>query len=105
MKTPQLLAFAALALVLTACAAGTHDADQAASGGLISQLVLGFWHGIIAPLTLLVEVIRRFIPGIIPWDVHMFETGKVSIPYDVGFYFGITSGPSFLWSRRGRYTR
>ena len=101
---PRIFRLAALALALTACAAGTHDADKAANGGLVSQLVLGFWHGIIAPITLLVEVVRPFLPGIVPWDVHMFETGKVSVPYDVGFYFGISSGPPFLWSRRGRYT-
>ena len=93
---------AALLLLLAGCAAGTHDASQAASAGLVSQLVLGFWHGIIAPLTLLVEVIRRFLPGVIPWPWHMFETGSTSVPYDVGFYFGITSGPSFLFLRRRR---
>lgn len=102
MKTVRLIGVAAALLLLAGCAAGTADASQAASAGLVSQLVLGFWHGIIAPLTLLVEVIRRFLPGVIPWPWHMFETGSTSVAYDIGFYFGITSGPSFLFFRRRR---
>ena len=90
--------FSALAVGLTACAAGTADASQAAAGGPLSQLVLGFWHGLIAPVTLLVEAIHRYAPGImnLPW--HMY--GGDSVPYDIGFYLGLAGGPSFLFWRR-----
>lgn len=102
MRTLSIIAGLGLLLVLSGCAAGTQDATQAASAGLVSQLVLGFWHGVIAPITLLVEVIRRFLPGVLPFQWHMFETGLMSVPYDIGFYVGITSGPSFLFFRRRR---
>ncbi len=89
----------AIPLVLAACAAGTPEAHQAAAGGVVSQLVLGFWHGIIAPLTLLVEVVRKLAPGVLPWPWRLYETGDPSVAYDVGFYFGLAGGPTVLWSR------
>jgi hypothetical protein len=90
--------FGAIAVILAACAAGTPDASQAAAGGPLSQLVLGFWHGLIAPITLLVEVIRRFVPGVLnlPWRMY----GGNGVPYDIGFYFGLAGGPSFFFWRR-----
>jgi hypothetical protein len=92
------LLLGAIAAVLAACAAGTPDASQAAAGGPLSQLVLGFWHGLIAPITLLVEVIHRYAPGILNLPWHMY--GGSSAPYDIGFYFGLAGGPSFLFWRR-----
>jgi hypothetical protein len=92
------LLLGAIAVVLAACAAGTPDASQAAAGGPLSQLVLGFWHGLIAPITLLVEVIHRYAPGILNLPWHMY--GGSSAPYDIGFYFGLAGGPSFLFWRR-----
>lgn len=90
-----------LALLLAACAAGSPDARQAASGGPLTLLVLGFWHGLIAPITLIIEVIQRFFPGVlpIPQQWHLYETGAASVPYDVGFYFGLAGGPTFAYSR------
>jgi hypothetical protein len=93
------LLFSAIALLLVACAAGTPDASQAAAGGPLSQLVLGFWHGLIAPITLLVEVIHRYAPSVLSLPWHMYG-GSSSVPYDVGFYFGLAGGPSFFFWRR-----
>lgn len=90
-----------VALGLTACAAGTPDATHTAAGGPLSELVLGFWHGLIAPITLLVEVIHRYIPGVIPLSWRLYEGSGVGVPYDIGFYFGLAGGPSFLFWRRG----
>ena len=90
-----------LALSLTACAAGTPDATHTAAGGPLSELVLGFWHGLIAPITLLVEVIHRYIPGVIPLSWRLYQGSGVGVPYDIGFYFGLAGGPSFLFWRRG----
>jgi hypothetical protein len=93
--------FGALALTLAACAAGSPDASQAAAGGPLAELVLGFWHGLIAPITLLIEVIRRYLPGVVPWPWRLYEGSGVGVPYDIGFYFGLAGGPSFLFWRRG----
>ena len=90
----------AVALSLAACAAGTPDASHAAAEGPLSQLVLGFWHGLIAPITLLIEVVRRYLPGVVPWNFRLYEGEAAGVPYDIGFYFGLAGGPSFLFWRR-----
>ena len=51
---PRFLLASVLLLTLAACAAGGPESHQAAQGGLLSQFLLGLWHGIIAPITLLV---------------------------------------------------
>ena len=101
MKHPlRLLTFVLIAATLAACAAGTTQAHQATAGGPIALLALGFWHGIIAPITLIVEIINTFAPGVIPAHWHMYQASADSMPYDVGFYFGLAGGPTFLFSRR-----
>ncbi len=91
--------FTVVAVSLAACAAGSPDAHQAAGGGPISELILGFWHGLIAPITLIVEIIHRYVPGVAPFSWRMYQ-GEVGVPYDIGFYLGLAGGPSFLFSRR-----
>lgn len=93
-----------LLLALGACAAGSPAAEHAASGGVLAQFILGFWHGLIAPVTLIVEVINRLMPHVIAWSPHMFESKATEVPYDVGFYLGLAGGPTFVWSRRPRRT-
>ena len=102
MKSPAPLVLAFLALaILAGCAAGSGDAAEAAHAGPLSALVLGFWHGLIAPITLLVEVVHRYVPGLIPWTWRLYEGPPGSAPYDIGFYFGMAGGPSFvIWRRR-----
>jgi hypothetical protein len=91
-----------LALALSACAAGSAESQHAASGGILSELLLGFWHGLIAPLMLIVEVIDRFAPHLLPWTVRMYESRGTGVLYDVGFYFGLVGSPLVAagWSRR-----
>ena len=95
---------AALMLVgLTACVAGSGESAHAADGGLLALFALGIWHGIIAPLTLLVEIINALLPHLLPWKAHMYETKAVSAAYDVGFCIGLGGSPiiaSRRWSRR-----
>lgn len=89
---------AALVITLCACAAGSADADHAAHAGILSVFVLGFWHGLIAPITLIVEVINEFATrGALPWSPHFYQDGA-GVVYDVGFFIGIVAGPSILWS-------
>jgi hypothetical protein len=89
-------------LALSACVAGSGESGQAASGGMLSQFLLGFWHGVIGPLTLIGEVINRFFPHLLPWKVHLYETKATGVAYDVGFYLGLAGGPSFAFGRRWR---
>jgi hypothetical protein len=93
---------AGLALALAACAAGSAESQHAASGGVLSQLLLGFWHGLIAPVMLIIEVIDKFAPHLLPWDVKFYESRGTGVVYDVGFYFGLVGSPLIVWSRRPR---
>jgi hypothetical protein len=91
-------------IALSACVAGSEESHHAAAGGLLSQGLLGFWQGIIAPFTLLGEVINKFAPHALPWTVHMYETTGTGWAYDVGFYLGLVGGPGVIfggWARRG----
>lgn len=89
----------AILLALTACVAGSAESGHAAGGGLISQLLLGFWHGLIAPLMLLVEVVDKFAPHLLPWTVRFYETKATGPAYDVGFYLGLVGSPLVIGSR------
>jgi hypothetical protein len=92
-----------LLLCLTGCVAGSLDAEHAANGGLLSQFFLGLWHGLISPLTLLVEVVHAIAPHLLPWSTHIYETRASGPAYDVGFYLGLAGSPIVVrsgWSRR-----
>lgn len=94
------VALTILLLALAACVAGSGDSAHAADGGFLSQLLLGFWHGLIGPVTLLVELVGRFLPHLLPWKAHLYETKAAGVAYDLGFYFGLAGGPVIAWSRR-----
>jgi len=94
----------AFVLALGACVAGSAESAHAASGGLLSQVLLGFWHGLIAPVMLIIEVVNRLAPHALPWTVHMYETRATGVAYDVVFYLGLAGSPVVFvgWSRRRR---
>jgi hypothetical protein len=89
----------ALAVVVAACAAGGVESHQAAQGGVVSQFLLGLWHGIISPITLLVEIGHKLFPGVIPWAIRLYETRDATVVYDVGFYLGLAGAPSAAFRR------
>jgi len=92
-----------LAMALSACAAGSPESQHAVSGGVLSQLLLGFWHGLIAPVMLIVEVINHLAPHLLPWTVKFYESRGTTFVYDIGFYFGLVGSPLLAragWSRR-----
>jgi len=79
---------------LSACAAGSADAHQIAHSSGLSPLLLGFWHGLIAPVTLVIEAINRFAPRPTPWPAVRFFERDSGVLYDIGFYLGLVCGPS-----------
>jgi len=99
--THLLIGVAALAAIVSlgGCAAGSSEARATVSGGLLAQFLLGIWHGIIAPATLLLEVVNRVSPGLLPWTAHFYEARGTGVEYDVGFYLGLTGSPLIAWSR------
>lgn len=85
---------------LAACVAGSGESAHAAAGGLVSEFLLGLWHGLIGPITLIVEVINRLAPHLLPWRAQLYEAKAQSAAYDVGFYLGLAGSPILAWSRR-----
>lgn len=103
MKRTMTIAMAVgAALALSGCIAGSAASHQAAGGGFLYQLLLGLWHGVIAPVTLIIEIINRFAPSLLPWRAHLYEARGTGVAYDIGFYLGLTGGPITVWSRWGR---
>ncbi len=98
-RTTRLTVCAALCLVLGACVAGSHESAHAAGGGDISQFLLGLWHGIIAPVMLIVEIINRVAPHALSWTVRFYETRDTNVVYDIGFFIGLVGSPVFIGSR------
>jgi hypothetical protein len=96
------LAACALLLGLAACAAGSEASNQAAQAGSVSEVVLGFWHGLIAPIALIGEIINRISPGTLPWSFKLYEVRNLGVLYDLGFYLGLVAGPSILWTGASR---
>lgn len=96
-KHSRFVVAALLTLGVGACAAGSHDAQQAADAGALSVLLLGFWHGLIAPVTLLVEAVNEFASGALPWSPRMYQEGS-GVLYDIGFFVGMLGGPSIIWT-------
>ena len=88
---------AVVAVWLGACTAGTAASHHAATNGDLGQLVLGLWHGLIAPVTLIGEIIGRFAPHALPWRLHLYEAKDTGVAYDVGFFVGLLSGPAAGW--------
>ena len=99
-RAAKAVALTTILLALGACVAGSADSAHAASGGTLSQFFLGFWHGLIGPLTLIIEILGRFFPHFLPWKAHLYEAKAQGVAYDLGFYLGLAGSPVIIWSRR-----
>jgi hypothetical protein len=55
--------------------------NQPDANGLVARAVAGLWHGIIAPVTLVISFFNS--------DVHMYEVHNAGSEYDLGFLLGL----------------
>ena len=55
--------------------------NQPDGAGLIARAGAGLWHGIIAPITLVVSFFNS--------DVHIYEVHNAGSEYDLGFMLGL----------------
>ena len=86
-----------LGVVMAACVAGPNpEIGSAADGEVVAGLLLGLWHGIIAPVT--------FIISLFTDNVNLYEVHNNGNWYDFGFVLG--AGILFGGGSRGaRATR
>lgn len=106
-KTLVLSLFVILPILIAACGSGssvqvtTPDAtmqlrapgpnpmmNQPDAVGLVARAGAGLWHGIIAPVTLILSFFNS--------DVHMYEVHNAGSEYDLGFLLGIALVISLL---------
>lgn len=80
MTRKQWLLLAAVALVVTACAAGPNVVSHV-DGGQIAGFWKGVWHGLIYPVT--------FIISLFTDNVSIYEVRNNGNWYDFGFVAGI----------------
>lgn len=64
----------ALTLILTGCTFATNDPLETPG------FLMGFWHGVVAPYTL---IVRFFI------DIKMYAISNAGVTYDLGFLIGL----------------
>lgn len=55
--------------------------DRPANGGAVAGILLGLWHGIISPITLILSFLNP--------AVQMYEVHNDGAPYNLGFFLGI----------------
>ena len=83
-RSTQILVLAALAVILTACAAGPNPevGTAATETGGSAGFWLGLWHGAIAPVT--------FVISLFTDTVNVYEVHNSGNWYDGGFMLGLT---------------
>ena len=94
-----LLAVAALAILLAACAAGPNPALATPPPGCgdAAGFFPGLWHGVISPVTFLISLFTD--------DVNIYEVHNSGNWYDFGFVLGagiLFGGGFFGAGRSGR---
>ncbi len=55
--------------------------DRPGAGGAVAGILLGLWHGIISPITLILSFLNQ--------NVQMYEVHNDGAPYNLGFFLGI----------------
>ncbi len=55
--------------------------DTSGKGGHVAGILLGLWHGIISPITLILSFLNH--------NVQMYEVHNDGAPYNLGFFLGI----------------
>jgi hypothetical protein len=55
--------------------------NQPDAAGLVARAGAGLWHGLIAPITLVLSFFNS--------DIHMYEVHNAGSEYDLGFLLGV----------------
>lgn len=86
------------AVALTACAPGPNPQAGTTGDAGAAGLLLGLWHGLIAPVTFVISLFTN--------TVNIYDVRNSGNWYDVGFFLGIVGvlggGGSGARSRGGR---
>ena len=79
-----LVMIALISAVMTGCAPGQNQlVNSADSEGKVAGFWYGLWHGVIAPISLIVSLFKD--------NVHMYEVHNNGNWYNLGFLLGMAS--------------
>lgn len=81
----KIVLLALISILLTGC---TFAGDSSALTEGTPGLLMGIWHGIVAPYTL---IVRFFL------DIKMYAMPNSGLGYDVGFLLGIIGAIPLGW--------
>jgi hypothetical protein len=91
---PLIIILLIVVLTLTSCIPGDGKANTSHS----ANMLVGIWHGWIAPVSLIISIFREHL--------HIYEPYNTGFWYDLGFYMGIIGGfGSLSLSRNKRKER
>jgi hypothetical protein len=79
-RTRLIIACAVCVMLLASCLPGDGKNNPDEPAGFL----MGFWHGIVAPLSLIVQLFRPAI--------RIYETSNTGFWYDLGFWLALASG-------------
>jgi len=83
-RTVLILAIAAGALALAACAPGVNElANVPSPTGVVAGFWRGLWNGVIAPVTFIISLFNA--------NVQMYDVHNNGAWYNLGFFIGITA--------------
>lgn len=71
-----------LCLLLSSCLPGDGKNTQEKPAGFF----FGFWHGVVAPISLIVQIFNS--------SIHIYEGNNTGFWYDLGFWLAISGGAS-----------
>jgi hypothetical protein len=68
---------------------------------------LGLWRGVIAPVTLIAEIINQLVPHVLPWRPNFLEDGA-GAAYGLGVHRTLSGAPHLVlhgWASRSPANR
>ena len=78
---PKVLALLAIVVLLASCAPGPNPSERTPDvDGKVAGFFLGFWHGLIAPITFVVSIFSK--------GVRFYEVHNSGGWYNFGFVLG-----------------
>ncbi|MCP5453881.1 MAG: hypothetical protein H7A27_07840 [Spirochaetaceae bacterium] len=95
MKRRSLLIAACVfaAVTLSSCLPGDGKNTTADPAGFLS----GFWHGVVAPVSLVVQIFKP--------EIRVYETANTGFWYDLGFWLALSGGAGGGAAAAGRRRR
>jgi len=92
-RVPLIVACVLAAILVSSCLPGDGRNTSANPAGFLS----GFWHGIVAPVSLVVQIFKP--------TIRVYEVANTGFWYDLGFWLALSGGAGGGAAAAGRRRR